>query len=60
MGNRHELLGRILRVATNPKFDGVIGTTDIIEDLLIVDQLLVEKGRTQLLSVPTLGSKSSR
>jgi DhnA family fructose-bisphosphate aldolase class Ia len=44
MGNRHEYLARILRVATNPEFDGVMATTDIIEDLLILEQLLVEKG----------------
>ena len=40
MGNRHEYLARILRVATKPEFDGVMATTDIIEDLLILDQLL--------------------
>lgn len=45
MGNRHGYLGRILRVLASPEFDGVMGTTDIIEDLLIVDQLLVEHGR---------------
>jgi len=44
MGNRHSYLGRVLRVVTSPEFDGVMGTTDIIEDLLIVDQLMVEKG----------------
>jgi len=44
MGNRHEFLGRILRLVTNPEFDGVMGTTDIIDDLLIVDQLFVESG----------------
>ncbi len=44
MGNRHGYLGRILRVITSPEFDGVMGTTDVIEDLLIVDQLMVEKG----------------
>ncbi|MGO9643287.1 MAG: hypothetical protein ACLPY5_00920 [Candidatus Bathyarchaeia archaeon] len=44
MGNRHEYLGRILRVVTSPEFDGVMGTTDILEDLLIVDQLVVERG----------------
>ncbi len=43
MGNRLEFLGRIVRVAVNPEFDGVMGTTDIIEDLLILDQLLVER-----------------
>ena len=45
MGNRHEYLGRILRVAINPDIDGIMGTTDIIEDLLIVDQMLVDAGR---------------
>jgi len=44
MGNRQGYLGRVLRVVTSPEFDGVMGTTDIIEDLLIVDQLIVEKG----------------
>ena len=44
MGNRHGYLGRILRVITSPEFDGVMGTTDVIEDLLIVDQLFVEGG----------------
>jgi hypothetical protein len=36
MGNRHELLGRILRVITDEEFDGVMGTPDIIEELFIV------------------------
>ena len=44
MGNRHDFLGRILRVVTSPEIDGVMGTTDIIEDLLIVDQLIIERG----------------
>ena len=44
MGNRHGYLGRILRVITSPEFDGVMGTTDVIEDLLIVDQFFVEQG----------------
>lgn len=44
MGNRQEYLGRILRVVSSPEFDGVMGTTDILEDLLIVDQLMVERG----------------
>ncbi len=42
MGNRHEYLGRILRVAVNPDIDGIMGTTDIIEDLLVVDQMLAD------------------
>ena len=44
MGNRQEYLGRSLRVISSPEFDGVMGTTDIIEDLLIVDQLVVDRG----------------
>jgi hypothetical protein len=44
MGNRHSYLSRVLRVVTSPEFDGVMGTTDIIEDLLIVDQLMIENG----------------
>ncbi|HUK28310.1 MAG TPA: hypothetical protein VLV31_07790 [Candidatus Acidoferrales bacterium] len=44
MGNRQGYLGRILRVITSPEFDGVMGTTDVLEDLLIVDQLLVDHG----------------
>jgi hypothetical protein len=44
MGNRYDFLGRILRVVTSPEIDGVMGTTDIIEDLLIVDQLFIERG----------------
>jgi DhnA family fructose-bisphosphate aldolase class Ia len=44
MGDRHGYLGRVLRVVTSPEFDGVMGTTDIIEDLLILDQLYLEHG----------------
>ena len=44
MGNRHSYLGRVLRVVTSPEFDGVMATTDIIEDLLIVDEMVVENG----------------
>ncbi len=44
MGNRHSYLARVLRVVTSPEFDGVMGTTDVIEDLLIVDHLMVENG----------------
>ncbi len=44
MGNRLEFLTRILRVVVNHDFDGVMATTDIIEDLLILDQLFLESG----------------
>jgi len=44
MGNRHFYLGRILRVITNPSFDGVMGTPDVIEDLFIVNHLVKKAG----------------
>jgi hypothetical protein len=44
MGDRYELLGRILRVITDEEFDGVMGTPDIIEELFIVNYLVKEAG----------------
>ena len=44
MGDRWQYLGRVLRVITSPGVDGVMGTTDIIEDLLIVNWLVKEAG----------------
>jgi hypothetical protein len=49
MGDRHGYLARVLRVITSPEFDGVMGTTDVIEDLLIVDQLYLEHGGNSFL-----------
>ncbi len=43
MGDRYEYLGRVLRVITDSEFDGVMGTTDMIEDILIVDYLYKQK-----------------
>jgi len=54
MGNRQEYLGRALRVISSPEFDGVMGTTDIIEDLLIVDQLAVDNGGESFLDKKVL------
>jgi DhnA family fructose-bisphosphate aldolase class Ia len=44
MGDRHQYIGRILRVLTSTEFDGFMSTPDMIEDLLIVDYLLQEAG----------------
>ena len=44
MADRFQYLGRVLRVAISPEFDGVMGTPDIIEDLLIVNRLCKEAG----------------
>lgn len=42
MGNRQEYLGRVLRVLVASDFDGFMGTSDFIEDLLILDYLVQE------------------
>jgi hypothetical protein len=44
MGNRHEYLGRILRVLVTTDFDGFMSTPDMIEELLIVDYLVQQGG----------------
>jgi len=44
MGDRHQYLGRTLRILTSPGVDGIIATTDIIEDLLIINALIREAG----------------
>ncbi len=44
MGNRHQYLGRIMRVLIASDFDGFMSTPDMIEDLLILDYLVQEGG----------------
>lgn len=44
MGDRVQYLGRILRVLTAGEVDGIMGTTDIIEELFIVNYLVRSKG----------------
>lgn len=44
LGNRYEFLGRIRRVLSLPCWDGVMGTTDVLEELLILDRLEKERG----------------
>lgn len=44
MGNRQEYLGRILRVLIATDFDGFMSTSDMIEDLLILDYLVQRGG----------------
>jgi DhnA family fructose-bisphosphate aldolase class Ia len=50
IANRYEFLGRITRILMSQEFDGVMGTPDIIEELLIVDHLIKDKGGRGLLS----------
>jgi len=44
MCDRQEYLGRVLRVVTHPDVDGIMATTDVIEDLFIVDHLVKQGG----------------
>jgi DhnA family fructose-bisphosphate aldolase class Ia len=44
MGDRYQYLGRTLRIITVPGVDGIIATTDMIEDLLIIQALVREAG----------------
>lgn len=49
MGNRWQYLGRVLRVAMSEEFDGIMGPTDILEDLFILDYLHVARGGSSFL-----------
>lgn len=49
MGNRQEYMGRVLRAILHPELDGVMAQTDMIEDLLILDYLVQERGGPSLL-----------
>lgn len=44
MGDRLDYLGRVVRVVAGDEIDGVMGTPDIIEDLLILHYLSKENG----------------
>jgi DhnA family fructose-bisphosphate aldolase class Ia len=54
MGNRHQYLGRILRVLIASNFDGFMSTADMIEDLLIVDYLVQQGGGPSFLDEKVL------
>jgi hypothetical protein len=49
MGDRHSYLARALRVLTTPGCDGIMGTTDFMEDLLVINALIRESGCASLL-----------
>ena len=49
MGDRRSYLARICRVLQSPLCDGVLGTPDILEDLLLVEGLIKEAGGPGLL-----------
>ena len=43
MGDRHQFLGRARRVLDDPNLDGVLGSTDILEELLILSGMERQK-----------------
>jgi len=60
MGNRHSYLGRILRVLADPRCEGILGTPDIIEDLLIVHHMVKEAGGPGFLDSRILAGTMNR
>lgn len=50
MGDRREYLARIVRVLEHPEVDGLMATTDIIDDLFLLNDLLVKAGGPDLLA----------
>ncbi len=49
MADRHDYLGRIVRVLDQDDVDGIMATMDILEDLLVLDALRVDAGHRPLL-----------
>lgn len=49
MGNRRDYLARILRVLQGSDVDGLMGTPDIIEELMALDYLLMQDGAGSVL-----------
>jgi DhnA family fructose-bisphosphate aldolase class Ia len=60
MGDRYQYLGRVLRIMTVPGLDGIIATTDVIEDLLIVQALIREAGGPTFLDQKVLLGSMNR
>lgn len=58
MVDRAEFIGRVVRVLQAPSVDGLMATMDVIEDLLMVDDYLRDRGHAPLLDervvVPSL------
>ncbi|HQK94165.1 MAG TPA: hypothetical protein PLD23_11700 [Armatimonadota bacterium] len=49
MADRHDYLSRIMRALEAPLIDGVMGTSDVLEDLLVADLLRSREARGALL-----------
>jgi hypothetical protein len=44
MADRHDYLARVMRVLSSEMVDGVMATMDVLEDLLIIHDLMLERG----------------
>jgi len=60
LANRFEYLGRVLRVITDPSFDGLMGTPDVIEDVFLVNYLFKERGGKSFLDNKVLLGSMNR
>lgn len=49
IGNRRDYLSRIMRVLQDSEIDGVMGTPDILEDLMGLDALMMDAGAESVL-----------
>lgn len=60
IANRYEYLGRILRVITNPEIDGLMATSDVLEDVLCVDYIQTKSGAESFLDEKLLIPSANR
>jgi len=60
MGDRHEYLGRILRVLTLDHVDGIMTTPDIMDDLFILNYLFKQLGGKSFLDNKILIGSTNR
>jgi len=60
MADRRSLLARAYRVLQAPDMDGVMGSMDILQDLLVLDHLAQEGGRPSLLNGRALVASMNR
>ena len=60
MGDRHAYLARALRALMAPGVDGIMGTTDFMEDLLVLSYLVRESGKPSFLDEKVLAGCMNR
>ena len=60
LANRHDLLARVVRIMSGHAADGVVGSVDLIEDLLALESLLRERGHDSILDGKLLVASLNR